>query len=554
MRVLLAFCALTFSFPLVADIREFMWQDLDQIHRHFEFRYAPTEWKRTYSGWNLSLAVEWAKQEVALLPDPNLRDFHRIVRRLMNTAQDYHVECGFYRTESATLPFQVVGAQGRYFLSGIDRNRLPEKSFPFQNGDELVAIDGQPTSVALEALVKEEFHRGNPATDSALALLALTNRSGALGQRVPTGVVTISIRPQQEAEVYHRQLIWEHRSEFYRSRLGSYNEEEKACLKPAPRSLKWLKSLSRAAVLEEAPYMGKRNGSLPPLGKIVWESAPDSPFQAYVALTDDRLLVGYLRIGHYVWLDPERAMSQLEEILAWMQESTDALVLDQTTNQGGYLFSLYGLLSMLSDQPLNTPRHHLRLVQEDIAEAWQSVNALSGITSEVQAREVMGDTLQGFPVTYEVAQFILNFSRFVMAEWNAGREYTRPYYLFGVDKINPHPHVQYTRPLVMLIDELNFSAADFCAAILRDNGRALLMGRRTSGAGGTVVRSTFPNRTGIAFLSLTRTLAERMDSSPIENLGVEPHVPYEVTVEDLHQGFKPYAAAVLREVRTLISS
>src|SRR5262249_32681194 len=44
----------------------------------------------------------------------------------------------------------------------------------------------------------------------------------------------------------------------------------------------------------------------------------------------------------------------------------------------------------------------------------------------------------------------------------------------------------YTKPIIILIDELSISAADIFPAMMQDNHRALLVGVRSSGGGGSV--------------------------------------------------------------------
>jgi C-terminal processing protease CtpA/Prc len=107
----------------------------------------------------------------------------------------------------------------------------------------------------------------------------------------------------------------------------------------------------------------------------------------------------------------------------------------------------------------------------------------------------------------------------------------------------------------MLINELDFSGGDFCPAILQDNKRAVLFGSRTSGAGGFVTTSTFPNENGIMQFSYTGSLAERPDSLlKIENLGVLPDIAYKLTVEDLQNGYQGYISAINEAIENLFEN
>lgn len=139
----------------------------------------------------------------------------------------------------------------------------------------------------------------------------------------------------------------------------------------------------------------------------------------------------------------------------------------------------------------------------------------------------------------------------------------------------------FERKILLLMDELNISAAEYAAATLRDSGRARLLGVTTSGAGGDQ-RVLTPERVcggpaspldgftprvpahiaktmrelGIAKMSYTVTLGVRFDGSGanlgfIENRGVEPHETYPRTVEDLRRGNQPYRDHILKALVAL---
>jgi len=131
---------------------------------------------------------------------------------------------------------------------------------------------------------------------------------------------------------------------------------------------------------------------------------------------------------------------------------------------------------------------------------------------------------------------------------------TNPTYLGGVDHINPHPNYLYTKPILLLIDHMDFSCGDFFAAIMQDNKRATLFGSKTAGAGGCVTSTSFLNQHGLVKFFYTFSLAERADAQIIENLGVAPDIKYELTEADLKTRYQPYAAAVNQAIEKLLNS
>ena len=206
---------------------------------------------------------------------------------------------------------------------------------------------------------------------------------------------------------------------------------------------------------------------------------------------------------------------------------------------------------MLSDQPLIAPRHEMSLTQADVVDAYKNLALLQGIKDDATAKKVLGDALQGIPATYETAQFILSYLRFTIGEWSAGRNRTRPYWIMGVDHINPSP-VHYTKPILLLTNNLDFSGGDFFPAILQDNKRVTVMGTRTAGAGGYVRDVKFPNDLGIDAFRVTESIAWRVNENPIENLGVTPDLPYEITEADLRGNYAGYVSAIGAAVASLI--
>ena len=129
-----------------------------------------------------------------------------------------------------------------------------------------------------------------------------------------------------------------------------------------------------------------------------------------------------------------------------------------------------------------------------------------------------------------------------------GSKPSNPVYLEGLAEILPAKN-HYTKKIVVLINELTFSAGEFLAAILQDNNRATLFGVRTAGAGGCAKRYTLPSfaQFGIDYGTLTWTIAWRTNGQPIENIGVHPDVKYSLTAEDIRSG-ADYRQALLATI------
>jgi len=535
------------------DLQKSMLQNLDFIQSAFSAQYGPGQWKESHEGWDLDSRIAQAKAQVLATPNMTIDQYHDVLRQFFGSMKDFHVSVQFNATAASTLPFSVVGADGRYFIEYIDRSKLPESTFPFKVGDELVAFGGKKTSDVVADLVKREG--GNTAqTEAALAALFLTSRRAASFGDVQSGPVSVTVKPQGSDKPLTRQLIWDYTPEQINGpgvdkQAWTLRAQEDAVLKkkPFPFPTDMLSPLAGGLPTPTAanPFgLGGRDSFLPALGKKVWESADDDIFSAYEFQLPDGRKIGYVRIASYEVDDANAAVAEFAGLMKKFQDETDALVIDQVNNPGGSVFYMYALASMLTDQPLTTPKHHVAITQDDVSSALDFLKTEPLVKNDALAKKVLGAAQDGYPVDYMFYRHMVEYSRFIVSQWNAGKTLTDPTFLDGVDMINPSPAAQFTKPIVLLINELDFSGGDFFPATLQDNKRATLFGTRTAGAGGFVRSVKYPNNVGVAGFSMTGSIAVRADHQPIENLGVRADVQYAPTAADLQNGFADYAKNV----------
>jgi hypothetical protein len=531
----------------------------------YDATYAPTKWKEKNYNWSISAEYQKALGAIGTRgSDLNVKDAREIAKNFVYSTRDYHVSIAFKSTELAVLPFTVRSAEGKYFISYINTDRLGPTIFPFHVGDELVTFDGLATADAVNK-VKAEIPANIPTTDAALAELYLTNRRGARGYNVPSGPITVGVKPQGQASIVTRQLIWEYTPEM----VPGYSNSPGIGGSEAPRGLigqgfgaeqptlaqSFNKMMSHdyadLAAPDNPQGLGTKKSYLPALGPKIWEADASDVFDASIVMTADRKLVGVIRIPSYVPADTTKALASFSKLVERMEAATDGLVIDQLNNPGGSVFYLYSLVSMLSDHPMKTPLHSMSVTPADVFQANSDLQDLAAVTDDASARKVLGETIDGYPVDFQVAQFAKNYSKFMMSEWKAGRTMTTPYWISGVDSINPNP-VHYTKPILILVNELDFSGGDFFPATMQDNGRAKIMGVRTSGAGGYVSNFTFPNLVGIDYFRVTQSIASRVSNDPIENLGVTPDFIVPFTAADRQGGYQEFAKTALDTILKMV--
>lgn len=607
MQILLKEAIFTFGFIFAAlcvlleatDFEEHkksqMIEDLEIIKHHFEIGYAPSVWKKEYAGWNLNAAFEQSKARILSLPSITTKQFQQILVDFLRTMNDYHVDVMFHSTEEAYLPFSVRGVEGRYFIDWVDPVRLSASYYDIRQGDELIEFDGHPIAEIIADLAKVSGKSANPNTDRALTEMKLTNRFGMDGDIVPKGPVDITTISVKNGKIKKHQLCWSYTPEHVKNSLDFIQTLDFISsffnkFNPQTPKLEFTKIIMANPLhqalsekqLDRNGGFGCRKSFLPDCGEIIWSNSnsqdDDSlPFwHAYIYQHNQGYKIGYIRIPHYYFKeDFEDEIEEFGNIIQMMQKKTNALVIDQLHNYGGYVHIQYALASILTNRPLQAPYHCIKISQEDALDAYQNLEkikrielaaeqeerqgnhsnfAKNGKEVQIEEKEVDGFYFEGERVNFQEVMLYKNYFEHILTEWNEGRTLTRPTPIAGVDKINPHPKYQYTKPILMLIDEMDFSGGDIIPAIFQDNKRAVLFGARTAGAGGYVSKFKFPNNHGIAQCSYTASIAERTDLTKIENLGVSPDIPYQITVEDVQFGYRTYIEAVNQAVGSLLQN
>lgn len=529
------------------ELQKKMVNYVDAMAGVYDSMYAPALWKKEFSNWSLTTEVDKAKARILAKEDITISEYHKIINDFILSMKDFHVSVRFHATEKSTLPFMVRGSAGRYFIVYINREKLSKEAFPLELGDEILTMNGKNVHEIIQTY-KATMGGNTEETDQALAEMSLTSRSARKADTVPQGPVKLTFKKgDKEVAV---QLIWDYEKELVLR--NNQKSNKKSLAQRVDLEMTSQVALDFAADSETSNKftIGARSSYLPALGTKIWESAKDNHYDAYIYLNEDKELIGYVRIPKYG--AGEKETKKFIDIIKRMEKTTDKLVIDQLNNPGGSVFYLYSLVSLLSPKPMATPKHYMAINQEDIVDSYKSLKDLEKINNLEELKKAFGgDTVSGYPLSMNFLEFMKSYYQFKIDEWNAGKKLTAPYHLYGVDMINPHPTVQYTKPILLLVNELDFSGGDFFPAIMQDNKRATIMGVRTAGAGGYVLGVELSNQLGIGGFRYTGSLADRVDNTPIENLGVKPEIDYALTIEDYQKDFKGFKAAIQKAVKEL---
>lgn len=524
----------------------------DIIKSIFEVRYAPGNYKSSHLNWDLNISTSEAKQHLANLKNPTVKDFQHTLKKFLHTCQDYHVDVFFYSTEAATLPFRIIPVEGKYLLCHFDADKLPFCHYPWHIGDEIIAFEGQPIQKVIDGICNEELCNGRKETDRALAAEILTKRSALQGQLVPSGSAEITFFAKGQERTYY--VPWQYTAEQVTA------PEEKQIKKRRRRCP--CKSLfqhqmilpSYAADIHEPDTkdkfgLGCKQSYLPKLGPVWWSAPGHFHFDSYLFELPNRKLAGYIRIPHYK--GTPQHLDHFGLLIDFYQKNADVLVIDQQNNPGGSPVHLYAMAAMLTNKPLTTVKHRLSLSYHEATSAATVLPLLDGVKTDKDAQKLLGNTIEGYPVTLQTVENLKKYLRFIQEEWSAGKTLSDPFPLYGIEKIQPHKFFRFTKPILVLVNHLDFSGGDFFPALLQDNDRAVIFGETTAGAGGMFTTYSHPNPFGIRSYHVTISIAEREEKGKIENIGVTPDIHCALTAQDIQNDYQIYTSKIVNALEGL---
>jgi hypothetical protein len=516
--------------------------------------YGPYEWKRDAMGFDALNIAPWIEKISATKND---LDFYEVMVSYIASLNDAH---DFYTVPSnfsARLNFGVDVYDGKLIVDTINRTRLPANEFPFLIGYELVSIDGKDAQTILDGLLQYDV-AANWRSTRRLAAGLLTSRPQAImphAPDVPEISTVIFRRPDGKFESYR--IPWT-KSGLPLTNVGRYITPNAAVAR-----------LNRQEVEDDSgdpdpppsymkPLMRLWNCQLPDRGVVGFGSqfpifsALPSSFTLRLGRTSADIFfsgifeasgykLGFIRIPNFSPTDLNGALNAFAKEIAFFKANTDGLVIDVMRNPGGSGAYLNQLLTTLFVGPWRSIPFEVRATSSwivDISSALEQVKALGAPQSILDLYQSIKDEL---------------------VEANrANRGRTRPIPIDDVTidrspardaKGNP---IGYDKPLIVLMDELTASAGDLFAATIQDNGRGILVGWRTMGAGGNVV-GWEAGSYSLGTMTLTESLMSRdhlvrtkeYPAAPyIENIGVYPDVWVDyMTRDNLARGGQAYVDA-----------
>ena len=518
--------------------------------------YAPYEWKRDTQGFDLLNTAPWVERARNARND---LDFYEVMVEYVASLNDAHDS---YRVPSdfvARLNFAVDIYDGKALVDFINRARLPATEFAFRVGYELVSIDGVPVEDLLKQLNKYAI-AANPRSTRRFAANYLTAR--------PQTLMPHAVDVGDAARVVMRRLdggLETYTIPWTKTGLpllnngpvptpGGFAVTRKRTAAAAGDWRALLRDLQRCEVGRpqaiigygaRTPIFGLPDGFEQRLGRAATDFFYSGTFRS------GGLRLGFIRIPSYIPPSLNAAIGQFIGEVAFLEANTDGLIIDEMHNPGGYVTFVNTIVQLLMPVKFRTLGFEVRATS-----GW-----VLAFSSFVEAAKAEGAELWEIALLEQLKKEIVDANAS-----NRGRTGPIPLDDLTIDR---DPFVDnrgrvfaYTKPIMVLIDELSASGGDAFPATIQDNKRGILFGYRTMGAGGSVAGvDAGPYSEGST--SLTQSLMNRQNdvitsdypAAPyVENIGVRPDIEADyMTRDNLLQNGKPFVdsfvAAMIEHIR-----
>lgn len=505
--------------------------DFQQLAATVAKAYAPYEWKRDAFGVDALKTGGWLERVSNAQDDLG---FWEVCSEYLASLRDLHTGFEVRSDFTAEIDVFVDLYDGKPLIEFIDRRVLPESSYPFQIGDELVSVDGVTPEEWIGRVSRLQSF-ANPAATRRWALdqifyrvQAALPRAHEIGDAAAVVVRRAATGREETYEIAWRKSgtpvlaagpVPSPARSAVRAAAGT---ESAGSFRPQTRrapEFKRLRGFGRVTPLWTLPQgFAIRYGS----------AAADPVYSGTFNAGGYR--VGYLRIPSFPGGSAASQMLRLvESELLFFRSNVDGLVVDVTRNPGGDVCLTNELLRRLIHYPFRTIGDEYRPTLD-----------------VVQAFRAEYEDYRQFGTDPAILAYLKAFYDDIFAAYREYRGRTGPLPACGYS-LDLEPAraaggnvIAFDKPMIVLIDEFSTSSGDAFPAILQDAGRALMVGRQTAGGGGLVNQFA----AGVygetqATLSITlgvRARAYQLPGLPlspyIENIGAWPDIELDYQTRD----------------------
>jgi Peptidase family S41 len=518
--------------------------DFDEIATSFRGLYGAMDRKQQKYGFEFDALVSDYRARVK---DARTEaEYRGIFQEFISRFQDAHVslsmELASDKSRAFRLPVSVMPVEDTFVVYGVGQAAGTDVKI----GDELLAIDGKsPRAIAADALkyvgmpnalsaahvaasriTSRPVYASNGLKDGAPATLHLRGADGTTHDavvtwsEVPHLVPPIAAAPQAGKSGPHSMI----------AASASAAEITTAELSKMGARIPFFMTDAVKTSLGTTAEVKPSAAALAKFGLTADQAGAIDYFAATYTVNGKKVLL--FRIPDYEPADESASLNYIRALFDDQASQVDALVVDETHNPGGSISFAFGVVSLLAKNTVNgmvQEMHADRLWIQSFADASNQV--AQGSPNDPFAAALMAD------------------SQLVDRAYSANKTLSVPMPMFSPTPTLDADAAHWTKPVMMLTDELSVSCADFVPLLIQANGVGPLFGQRTMGGGGNVEQvATLTNTQGQ--LSISRGLGTVYDptgaypeSRFIEDNGVTPDVSYSHTLADFRAGYVAYVNA-----------
>jgi hypothetical protein len=493
--------ALAFAVPAFCQLTtEQKVQDFRSLAALYAKRYGPANWKQEALGVNVFDIRPWIQRVQSTSDDLS---YYEILHEYVASFEDGHSRYTGPSNFVANLGLFADIYDGKVLIDGINRTRYPSAQYPFQIGDEIVSMDGKLASDLLGEMMrlrKVGTERGSRRFAADMLVFRPQSSYPKAATMPDTSQVAIR-RADGTVETY--ELTWLKQgvpmtgaspvpTPFFAARHAVHTGDPLRFLEELQT---WrvdpslLSQIDRTVTDEDgnetnklfimgwgtrAPYYTLPSGFVLRRGQ-----APTDTFTSGTYMAGGRR-IGLLRIPNFGPANPTAALMELAGEIAFFQANTDGLVVDVSRNTGGGCIGI-NYLSYLIPRTFTTFRELYRPTQS-------LLNSFELSLRNARLQNQPAWVISTLEFYYNALADAAKSNRAMTGPLAAAC--VSPGYAIPIETAEPARAADgtllaYTKPIIVLTDELSVSFGDMFPAMLQDNGRGKLVGMRTGGWGGS---------------------------------------------------------------------
>lgn len=518
--------------------------DFEQLAAAVSRNYAPYQWKMDAFQYDALQLKPWLER---LAQTTNDLDYYELCMEYVASLRDLHSGYYVHSDFLATISLGVDLYDGRPLIDSITRAELPYSRYPFDVGDEVISVDGQPVLEWVDHISRLQSF-ANPRATRRYALDQLFYRAQAViprAHQIGEEAVVVVLRARTgKTETYR--IPWV-KTGTPLSVVGHVPTPSRSVkvrtAETGPSLARELLSRRRAPAFKRLRGFGAAAPvfNLPENFVLRYGRSRTDPIYSGTFLAGGHT-IGYLRIPSFPsgYSASSTMLRAIDTEISFFKSGTDGLVVDVMRNPGGETCLTNSILTRLIPYPFRTIGDSIR-PNLDIVDVFRAdyLDALDFGSDEITLAY-----LQGFYTDVDTA-------------YREYRGITGPLPICGFS-LDLYPvSFAYDKPMLVLIDEFSTSSADAFPAVLQDAGRAGFFGMATAGGGG--LSYEFPvgfYAEGYVALSFTLGIRAKTVSAPglppapyLENLGVQPDIEADyMTRDNLVNGGRAFVDAFTQAI------